>query len=475
MGIYNVFDVQYDGTTETSLDKVICDPNIVTEDTNDITEYGISIIETMVYNYNAIHEHIAYAELRTVTDTGKPMVYTEGVFSSIFGAIKRFVMKIWDKIKGLFKRFMMIVNSYSKNDKEFANKYRKEILAYHDLSDFTFKGYKWTIDTGKIKTAIEACSEERFERETGGEYIKPMIKGGQTFKTAEEIRKYMEKLDDVEEGFRGTLIKELGGTQSKYSAEEFRKELRACFRHGEDSKEELDDKDIDPHEMFEWLIGSKDVKKTIDTMFKENKRKIDQSIKDLDSMEKTLVNNMPVEDKNGKVTDYYNTSDFKLSDFSNWSQSYKSFHNGGATIDDWINQLAQKDQKGVRDTVNAYVANYKKLFPGSSDGDALNNLSEALRAGDKNKLKLTVPGDVTKGDQSKRYSSALQLAMRYTRFTKECLIDIDTAALQAIKERSRQYKACCIKLVHHSPRKESAFVTESSYSLNPEAFFSNMI
>ena len=227
--------------------------------------------------------------------------------------------------------------------------------------------------------------------------------------------------------------------------------------------------------MFEWLIGSKDVKKTIDTMFKENKRKIDQSIKDLDSMEKTLVNNMPVEDKNGKVTDYYNTSDFKLSDFSNWSQSYKSFHNGGATIDDWINQLAQKDQKGVRDTVNAYVANYKKLFPGSSDGDALNNLSEALRAGDKNKLKLTVPGDVTKGDQSKRYSSTLQLAMRYTRFTKECLIDIDTAVLQAIKERSRQYKACCIKLVHHSPRKESAFVTESSYSLNPEAFFSNMI
>lgn len=469
MGIYNVFDVQYDGTTETSLDKVICDPNIVTEDTNDITEYGISIIETMVYNYNAIHEHIAYAELRTVTDTGKPMVYTEGVFSSIFGAIKRFVMKIWDKIKGLFKRFMMIVNSYSKNDKEFANKYRKEILAYHDLSDFTFKGYKWTIDIGKIKPAIEACSQEKFTKENPGDYITPTI-AGKGFKTTEEIKKFMEKIDDYEEDFRGTLINKLGGTKSKYSAEEFRKELRACFRHGEDSKEELDDKDIDPHEMFEWLIGSKDVKKTIDTLFKENKRNIDQSIKDLDSMHKTLVNNMPVEDKDTKVEDKYGTKTVTVRDVEvtllipNTNMDMAKYLGilSSPGCEDWKKGFDElvKD-KGSKEEAFKYINSLKG--------------SKIYVANDRITTSTETNGTITKGDQSKRYSAALQLAMRITRFTKECLIDIDTAALQAIKERSRQYKACCIKLVHHSPRKESAFVTESSYSLNPEAFFSNMI
>lgn len=479
MGMYSNYDVQYDGTPSETIDSIMSDPSVVAEDYTDIKEYGLNILTTMTINYNLIHEHIAFAELKHITESGTPMVYTEGVFSSIFNAIKRFLQKIWERIKGLFKRFMMIINSYSKTDKEFANKYRKEIFAYHDLSDFTFKGYKWTIEDGKIKDAIEKCSTPDFD------IVKETKQANRVGITHVEIKDYkdeLEKYSDHEEAFRGECLDKLGGKKGKYTADEFRKELRACFRNGEDSKEELDDKDIDVHDMFAWLVGSKNAKKTIDTMFKDNKKAIDETLKELREIEKERVFSSQYyepRDKVAKDSEAVKLSNYVLDLTYDMRVAIVSANDvkGAITnlsrvvtdpkdIDTFkliMKRFADAQVTGVEHTNDTH---YQKAFnmikleieniidvdPTSSS--YTHRLDFRNTGSDENIL-------ITGKDRQKRHALALQLAMKKTHTAKQCLIEIDTAALDAIKERSRQYKACLIKIVHHKGKSEAAY-TEST-------------
>ena len=148
--IYSTSSIQYDGTQKESIDDIIVDDRVVPSKSDDFVSEGIDIVLSMTENYNMVMEHIGRSELLALEQTGEPLVYTEGVIGSIFSTIKKFLSKIWEKIKSLFKRFIMMIDSYTKNDKAFVNKYRQQIYRHKSLSDFTFKGYVYTIDTGKI-------------------------------------------------------------------------------------------------------------------------------------------------------------------------------------------------------------------------------------------------------------------------------------------------------------------------------------
>lgn len=65
---------------------------------------------------------------------------TEGTISSFFGKLKEMVKKIWAKIKGMFKNFLIKITAMlTKDNKELVNKYKKDVLK-KDLSKMK---YKW--------------------------------------------------------------------------------------------------------------------------------------------------------------------------------------------------------------------------------------------------------------------------------------------------------------------------------------------
>lgn len=71
-------------------------------------------------------------------------ILTESGISSFFEKIKEFVKKAWAKIVGLFKAFIIKLNSVIiKSNKEFFNKYKKDVFG-KDLSKMKFKFSKRT-------------------------------------------------------------------------------------------------------------------------------------------------------------------------------------------------------------------------------------------------------------------------------------------------------------------------------------------
>jgi hypothetical protein len=64
---------------------------------------------------------------------------TEGSVGDFFNKIKEFLKKVWEKIKGIFKAFMVKLTSViTKDNKEFVNKYKADVLK-KDLSKMKYK------------------------------------------------------------------------------------------------------------------------------------------------------------------------------------------------------------------------------------------------------------------------------------------------------------------------------------------------
>ena len=305
MGVYSGDNMFINNTILTdTLDSVYEDVNVEPlGNSNNLVEVGFEAIQTVHENYQTIMKRIGISELNALETTGEEMIYTEGVLSSIYNAVKNFFMKVWEKIKSLFKRFMMIIDSYTKNDKDFLNKYRKDILAAKSLSDFTFKGYKFTLDSVNTITGLQSCKTSGVARygaqaKNAGEINDSGLRSDTT--DSKTMDKTIENIDDNFEKERAEILKKMGVSGSgSYTLEEFKKELREAYRNKESEKQELDNKDINVHTIISELAGSKDTKKKVDDAFKENKKIIEQEIKDLDRLQRDWVKDQPIENKTG--------------------------------------------------------------------------------------------------------------------------------------------------------------------------------
>ena len=439
-----------------TLDTIREDPSIPVYEDKDLLEEGYVAIGVMNENYNTMMNAIGVSELSALERTGEELVYTEGVLGSIAERIKSFLKKVWERIKSLFKHFMMIIDGYAKNDKDFCNKYRKQIMAYHNISDFTFKGYKWTIDQGEISAAVALCKFDSIKAMTfkgGSTELSNLNLSSATPKNAaagdNPYNKVLENFDDSFEIVRGSILGNFHkghGKTGSYTAEEFRKELRACLRSGEDTKEELDDKDIDVHNMFEELYTSKQTKKTANDTFKEAKKSIEDDIKTIDRLQRDNINNAPHKEKS-KVID--KETEIK--------QAIPSGKTGETAILGWLK--ANLVDQAKKDDVTGKES-------GSTTFDTDKACAQAAAAGG---IKVT---DYTK-EQGENFSRLLTLAHKAMTAAKECLLAIQSAVLDALKERSRQFKACLTKIVYHKSSNESAYTESTSYS-HPANFITDI-
>ena len=368
MGIFSGDNVtiQSGSIDNTTFEGLLEDASIEVDGmSDDIQECAFNAVMDINENYNNFMGALALNELNAMETTGQEFVYTEGVLGDFASKIKAFLLKIWEKIKALFKHALMIFDSYSKTDKEFVNKYKQQLSksAVKDLSDFVFKGYSYSnLTENKVGAAITVIDNAKGVGEAAAG------SGADV-----DYKKLNDDFSDHMEKLRGEIVGAISKDPGSLTADEFNKELYTALRGDMEEKEELDD--IDVHTLMNELSTSAEAKKTANRAFRDSKKAIDKAIKDAEKNERTQTKeNVPVKD------------------------------------DD------EEKKKEVNNTVKSY-----------------------------------------------------SYGLKWMRESKSMLVTLDAAVLNVLKERSRQYKACLIKIVHYNPKNEGAigesgnFVTGSNF------------
>lgn len=236
-------------------------------------EGAYHIVAESEANYNAIMQAVGVAELAVFESTGTEMVYEAGDVKGFFGKMKEFFLNIWEKIKGLFKKFFAMFDSYVKNDKDFVNKYKKDIVSAN-TKGFKYKGFNFTLDAVDVNKAA-------------GKIDGMLPNGTPTDKGALEdfVKKFEDRVELVEK-MRGAAIGE-----SSLEAAEFTKELFAKLRSGEDTKEELDN--VSAHDQLIAISENSNLKKAAEKQYKDLEKEIKDAIKSLEKAEKDLLKEIP--------------------------------------------------------------------------------------------------------------------------------------------------------------------------------------
>ena len=269
MGFYS--NKVSEGFVSESLESLVDNDSVTVCESEDFQEAALMAVAESEANYNAIMRAIGIEECAVFAETGKEKVYTEGVFGDVVQKVKEFILKIWDKIKQLFKRFMAMIGIYSKSDKEFLSKYKKDIvLRMGKLKDFKYNGYNFTLDAANSTAAFVDVSGT----------TKTQLADGSK---ADVLDKFEEDFDDKIESLRGEA---LGKSGESFTASEFTKELFSLLRDGEDSKTELDN--IDLSAIMRELESSDKTKKDTKTAYDKSLKMINKAVKDVEASGKKL-------------------------------------------------------------------------------------------------------------------------------------------------------------------------------------------
>ena len=278
------------------------------------------IVAENTANWNSIMEAIGIDELAVYESTGYEMIYEAGTISGIFEKFKDFFKKLLEKIKGIFAKFMTVLNSWTKSEKEFVKKYKMDILKA-DMKDFEFKGYKFTIDKINIdhlsdslqddtKTHMNESIDEmieiyckEFKNSQGSTQakrnsLKDIKDLGDDKNNKAEIEAHTKELKDKKEDMLEYIRSLYVGSSSKISAEDFSRELFEAARNGESEKEILDEKDIEITNCLQQLETFEKDKRDAEKAYRLFTKGIQDSIKELENYNKELSRQFPKEKDN---------------------------------------------------------------------------------------------------------------------------------------------------------------------------------
>ena len=237
-------------------------------------------------NYNSLVKYIGVTEASYFAQTGREMVYTEGVFGSIFTKIKEFLKKVWEKIKALFKRFVMLFDKYSKDDKSFLKKYEKAVRRASG-EEIEFKGYpfseatlqKFDIQNNTFSVAGKTITDWFGACSSG-------VKDGISKADLDAIDKFREDSEDTFDDLRGKLLNK----KESISSGDFSKELFEAT-HGSSSKESLDNKDKSAENVLSIISGTKAANKEAKKNYETTDKLINKGwIKAIEQVEKNALN-----------------------------------------------------------------------------------------------------------------------------------------------------------------------------------------
>lgn len=271
MGVYSVVNE----SSSMQVDAIECQYD-------NFHEGALAIIAESEFNYGMIMRAIGQEELAVYESTGKEMVYTEASAGGFLEKVKQFFMGIWQKIKGLFNRFIAMFDSFVKTDKEFITKYKKDLYNIsHSLKDFKYKGYKFSPGEVTVEGAATKMGTVQIEVQNWADAL-----GGDLDSKKEKFKKINEDYSDYEEDLRGKILGE-----GKLNASEFNKALFEKLRSGESEKQELDNPNIS--DIVTQLEGAAEAKKLAKKAFDALEKIIKRNIKQVEDAKSKIVKEMP--------------------------------------------------------------------------------------------------------------------------------------------------------------------------------------
>ena len=216
-------------------------------------EGAMNIVAESEYNWQKLMEATGIDELQYFVENGTEMVY-EASGTGFFAKAKDFFKKVWEKVKGLFRKFFGMFDAMVKDDAAFLSKYKNKLARVEIPSDFKIKGYHFTIDQKPeiVKTDNSAIST-----------IVTTITNDDNGKLDEYDS------DDINEQIRGIVL----GDNGKYTDKEFSTALFENLRNGESDKEDIEN--ITVGQIVSALGSTKQLRKEAEKNFKDIKRTID--------------------------------------------------------------------------------------------------------------------------------------------------------------------------------------------------------
>ena len=318
MGVYS------SAFTESTLNNQtvdLLDESIDISKTPSIEENGFGkLIAETEANYTMFMKAVGICEL-AATERDGDVIYEAADVSGFFGKVKQFFKNILEKIKRLFKKFLVNFDSWTKSNKDFVDKYKKQITMAK-LTDFEYSGYKFT-DTGKTMTstayttfASAACGHAKAT--AVGKYdaskllsadpdsIVTGVEGISNKDDYDDVmtakQKFDENYEDVQDALRLQALNHLTKKPtSPVASDEFAEEIFKAFHNGETSKETLTSSDINITSLMATLINYDKVKKDTEKSYHEFDKGINNYLKALESAENKLLKKVPGKGADGTV------------------------------------------------------------------------------------------------------------------------------------------------------------------------------
>lgn len=323
MGTFSNFIGGYDSFEESVLPDI--DADSLLEDTtieecfeDNFIVAGARICAENTANMNAIMNACAIQEFCYYEQTGEELVYTEATGDSLIEKIKSYFLKLWEKIQSIFKKAIMMFNSKAQSDRDFYNKYKKEIndassKGYGDKEvpfyDYVFyenaaKDHYKAYFTSKINVSdITTAKEKVFEKAgVASDKDKLLASSGigtdgkdttlQANKEADEVLKKIHESDwknDYYDELRQDLVNAIksGSVTGGVTSKEFSQEIATACQGGDDTKDNVN-LSTAISKAAPYLYNSKDIVKGLDEGLKDWKREIDKIVKSLNNKKKEL-------------------------------------------------------------------------------------------------------------------------------------------------------------------------------------------
>lgn len=244
-------------------------------------EAGVRLMAESEENFNNIMKAIAIYELNVLESTGQEVIYEAVDLSSILRKFKEFFKKLWEKVKGIFKKFFAMLDSMTMSDKEFVSKYKKDLQNVKSTRDFEYKGFKFThLGESQIPDIRTMSNEMRS--------VLSIKNDNDPYNLEKYVKQFEDdKYDKVIDGYRGQLL----GKNTRVYSEDFHQDLFEYFRDGESEKVVIDKVDIT--ELLSLISNSSDSKKKAENSLKAFKDKIDPIIKEYEEAEKEAMRGVP--------------------------------------------------------------------------------------------------------------------------------------------------------------------------------------
>lgn len=342
MGVYSEVTRNYTGAFDfDSVEESTHVPGI---------EGAYAIFTETQENYNAIMKAIGIEELAHLESTGVEMVYEAGDVKGFFAKIKEFFMSILRKIASLVKKFFAMVDSWTKSDKDFVEKYKKA-LTQVSTKDFEYKGFKfsnlnWSPNQASDKMKGNINSKTGVA-DFGAMDAKVKAQDVQAFET---ILSATEDSEDIRDAMRASAI----GASGTIESSEFHKEIFKHFRSDEDSKDTI--RSVNVTDLLSTISGSLNVKKEAKRVFDALEKVIKEEIKNLDRLESDTLKLIPGKtDADKSLQGVYTKAigaTSKITSLTKDRLSYLQMVNGGLLT-------AIKDENRQAKSVCVSLLNYK--------------------------------------------------------------------------------------------------------------------